>query len=202
MTTPKFSRCPSHIALVKLFRAPQRVFGWGDDCALTASAVGLRLHRICIGMGEEGMNSIRAWLTEGALLVTLAGMMTLSGCTGGGVSAESAASAQQSYDQALEAFEAGRLADARPLFDASLTLGGLPVDLVVDAYLKRSMCAAEAQDFAAAEADIATAEQGAMEMDQVHVARGFLLKKQGDQAGADAEFAAAKKLNPKVVLPK
>lgn len=148
------------------------------------------------------MNTNRMPLGCGLPLVMLVGLVTLGGCAGGGVSAESAASAQQSYDQALEAFEAGRLADARPLFDASLTLGGLPVDLVVDAYLKRAMCAAEAQDFEAAEADIATAEQGAMEMDQVHVARGFLLKKQGDQAGADAEFAAAKKLNPKVVLPK
>lgn len=130
------------------------------------------------------------------------GLSAIVGCGGNGVPAENAATAQQSYDQGLEAFEAGRLADARPLFDASLTSGGLPVDLIVDAYLKRAMCAADAQDFAAAEADIAAAEQGAMEIDQVHVARGFLLMKKGDQAGADAEFAAAKKLNPKVVLPK
>lgn len=125
-----------------------------------------------------------------------------AGCSEPQVSGESIATAQQSYDQATSAFENGSYAEAKTSFDAALTAGGLTVDQLVDAYLKRSMCSAAAGDYAAAEQDIASATEGATDMEWVHIARGFLKAQQGDTAGAETEYREAKKLNPKVVIPK
>lgn len=124
------------------------------------------------------------------------------GCTSQDLPENILASAQKAYDDALVAIESGDYAAARPLLDTAIAAGGLPVDLAVDAYLKRSMCLADGGDFQGAQADIETAAQGASDLEYVHVARGFLLAKQGDQAGAEREYQQARSLNPKVILPK
>ncbi len=135
------------------------------------------------------------------MLACLAASVTLVGCSGGKVDGVEIASAQQAYDAGLEAFQAERYAEAKESFDQALTGGGLDADHFVSATLKRAICLADAGDLAAAEADLQTAEQGATDMAQVHVTRGFIKAKQGDEAGANAEFREAEKLDPKIVLP-
>lgn len=135
-------------------------------------------------------------------LICLTAGVTLAGCSGGKVDGVEIASAQEAYDAGLEAFKAERYAEAKEHFDQALTGGGLDADHFVSATLKRAICLADAGDLAAAEADLQTAEQGATDMAQVHVTRGFIKAKQGDEAGASAEFREAKKLDPKIELPK
>lgn len=133
---------------------------------------------------------------------TTSGLVATSGCGPGAVEGETIATAQQSYDSANAAFAAGDYATARTSLDQALTnASGLNPDLYVDALLMRSICLSVAGELDAAAADITEAEQGATEMAKVHVARGVLLSKQGDAAGAKAEFASAKKADPKVVIP-
>ena len=124
------------------------------------------------------------------------------GCESPEVSEASAASAQKSYDQAVTAFESGSYPEARSAFDEALTGGGLTVDQLVDAHLKRSMCLATAGDYSAAEQDIERAAEGATDLEWVHVARGYLKAQQGDTSGAEAEYRQARSINPKVVIPK
>ncbi|XZE54152.1 hypothetical protein SH139x_000101 [Planctomycetaceae bacterium SH139] len=135
-------------------------------------------------------------------LTCLAASVSLGGCSGGKVDGVEIASAQEAYDAGLAAFQAERYAEAKEKFDQALTGGGLDADHFVSATLKRAICLADAGDFAAAEADLREAEQGATDMAQVHVTRGFIKAKQGDEAGASAEFREAKKLDPKIELPK
>ena len=136
------------------------------------------------------------------LVFTATGLIATSGCGAAAVEGETIASAQQSYDSASEAFAAGDYATARTALDQALAnASGLNPDILVDALLKRSICLSVAGELDAAAADIAQAEQGATDMAQVHVARGVLLSKQGDEAGAKSEFASAKKADPKVVIP-
>lgn len=134
-------------------------------------------------------------------------MMILVGCgflgcgQGSVVEEQQALDAQAAYDAGLAAFAEGNLAQARSHFDGALTGSGLPVDCLVDAQLKRSMCAAANGDFEAAQSDLDEAAQGVMDEAQLHVARGFLLAKQGKQTEADAEFSKAKQINPRVEIP-
>lgn len=123
------------------------------------------------------------------------------GCAPATVDEATAQSAQAAYDQALVDFQEGRYEQAKSGFDLALGGSGLPVDFQADALFKRSMCLAATGDFEAAQADIDEASAGAMDEAQIHVARGFLLAQQGDQAAAQAEFRQAKQLNPQVEIP-
>lgn len=137
----------------------------------------------------------------------LLAMIMLLGCQfvgcgqGTVVEEQQALDAQAAYDAGLSAFADGNLGQARSHFDAALTGSGLSVDCLVDAQLKRSMCAAADGDFDTAQADLDEAAQGVMDEPQLHVARGFLLAKQGKQAEAEAEFSKAKQINPRVEIP-
>jgi Tfp pilus assembly protein PilF len=129
--------------------------------------------------------------------------MVIIGCGGSEVDSEVLATAQQSYDQGKAAFDSGDFNAAKSSLDDALkNPAGLNSDIYVDALIKRAISLAIAGDFPAAEVDIAEAERGATEMDQVYLARSILLQQQGDQAGADREMKNAKKANPKLVVPK
>jgi tetratricopeptide (TPR) repeat protein len=138
---------------------------------------------------------------ESRLFFLLCCMSVCFGCTQPQVEANATADAQAAFDRAATALSAGNYSAARGDFDAALKAGGLTVDNYVEALLGRAMCLADAGEFDAAMADITQAEQGVMEPERLHVARGFLLIKKGDAAAGQAEYAAAKKLNPKVTIP-
>lgn len=135
------------------------------------------------------------WQLVGLLCVVVAG------CGGKKIDESTMQSSQQAYDSALGPFSQGDYATARTALDEALQGKGLNVDTYSDALVKRAICAAAAGDFDVAKADIAEAERGAPDMSIVHVAKGFLLAKQGDDAGAQAEFTAAKQINPNVEVP-
>ncbi len=153
-------------------------------------------------MGRTTVSSLSSWARKVLVLLAIAfTLLIFNGCGGTEVAATSLADAQAAFDRALAAVGNGDYASARTDFDVAIKSGGLTVDNYVEALLKRSMCLSVAGEYEAAEADIAMAEQGATELEDVHIARGFLLAKKGDSAGAQAAFAEAKKINPKVVLP-
>lgn len=130
-------------------------------------------------------------------------LLAAVGCGGSAVEEETIASAQLSYDQAADAFGAGNYTQARTSLDQALeNSAGLNPDVYVDALLKRSICLSAAGEFEAAAADISEAERGATDLAQVHIARGIMFSKQGDDAKAKQEFADAKKLDPKAGIPK
>jgi tetratricopeptide (TPR) repeat protein len=136
------------------------------------------------------------WAFAAALAV-----LTVSGCGGGRVAPSSAADAQLAYDLGVKAAEGGSFSDAIPQLTKALETPGLPPDLVVDALLKRARCRAEGGDFQAAFADVHQAEQGATELDKVHLTRGIIFQKQGDQKAARAEFQKARQINPQLRTP-
>lgn len=131
-------------------------------------------------------------------------VMTIAtiGCGSSEIDGSTIATAQQNYDAAVVAFEGADYTAARTSLDEALkNPAGLNADTFADALLKRSICLSFAGELEAAEADITAAEQGATDMALVYVARGVLLAKQGDEAGAKKEFANAKRENPKVYIP-
>lgn len=153
-------------------------------------------------MCQASTNSSSSWSCRALVLLGIASMLlVINGCGGTEVAATSLADAQAAFDRGMAAVAKGDYSSARGDFDVAVKSGGLTVDNYVEALLNRSMCLSVAGEYEAAEADIAAAEQGATELEQVHVARGFMLAKKGDSAGAQAAFAEAKKINPKVVLP-
>lgn len=135
-----------------------------------------------------------------AVAAALVGLAT-AGCGGSTVAPNSAADAQLAYDRGSEAFKTGSYTEALPQLTTALETPGLPPDLIVDALLKRAQCRAEGGDFEAALADVSQAEQGATELDKVHLARGVVLKKQGREQAAREEFQKAHKINPQLRAP-
>lgn len=142
-------------------------------------------------------------LSSTLFVLGMCSLLGLTGCGGPVVDGETIASAQQSYDDAAAAFDEENYAQARTSFDQALdNSAGLNPDIYVDALLKRSICLSVSGEFEAAAADISEAEQGATDMAQVHLARGVMFGKQGDDAKAKSEFASAKKLDSKISVPK
>lgn len=128
-----------------------------------------------------------------------AGTVAMVGCGGSpAIDADSLASAQQSYDQAIEAIGEGDHEAAATLLDAALEPGGgLPPDIYSDARIQRAVCFARLERFEEAHADLDVASQGAADMASVHVARSFVFKKEGKNADSASEMSAAKKINRK-----
>ncbi len=136
------------------------------------------------------------------LVVVAAVSLCCTSCSNQQTPPQSVADAQTAFDQAVQAFEGGQYAEALNGFNTALETPGLAPDLAASALLKRAVCLADSGNFDAALRDLHEAEQGPCPTDQVHVARGLVLRKQGQTAAAQAEFQQAKKLNPHVELPR
>lgn len=124
----------------------------------------------------------------------------LSGCSKG-MSESQVANAEQAFSQAQAAFEQKDHATALQKYNEAFQAGGLRSDMAAEVYINRAICHAELGNFAAAEADLQIAEQGAPQMDQVHAARGHVLYKKGDKKAAAEHFRTAQRLNPRFRIP-
>ena len=126
----------------------------------------------------------------------------LIGC-GGQLEPSRIASAQQALEQARARIEARDVAAALPLLDEALAASGsLDPDLYVSGLLYRAQCFALKGQLERAETDLALAEQGAPDAAQWHYTRAILFTEQGKAVQARREFAAARKLDPSLQLPK
>jgi len=145
-------------------------------------------------------NVVRGYAISMLVLAPL--FSSVTGCGAGQVDPETVAQAQQAYDAGVRAFESQDFPAAITQLTEAIETPGLLPDLIVQAYLTRARCRAETGDFPAALADLAAAEEGAGDLDQLHVVRGIVLRKQGDESAARAEFEKAKQVNPGVQLPR
>ena len=138
-------------------------------------------------------------MTSHARYVWAGFLLALLGCGARAIDADALTQAQESYDQALVAFQAGDHEGALTSLDVALAPGnGLPPDLYTDALVKRALCHARLEQFESALADLEIAEQGSSDLSTVHAARAYVFNKQGDSSAAKIEMAAAKKLNRKI----
>ena len=124
--------------------------------------------------------------------------LCLCSCSSNAIDPDAVRDAQGAYDEALEALEAHDYGLARRRLDTAIEGAGLRPDQYVDAYFQRTICLAQLGEFDAAEKDLEFLAQGAPEMERVHVARSFVLRKQGRQAEADAEMSRARAINATV----
>lgn len=109
--------------------------------------------------------------------------------------------AEDLLEEATAAAGKGDCASAIPAATTALDSGLLLAELVDDALLVRAKCLAAEGRFDDALADLDEAGRGADDLSVVHAARGDVLLKKGDMGLAKAEYAMAKKMNPKVEVP-
>lgn len=135
------------------------------------------------------------------LLLWVLSCLIFPGCGGGAIPEGSAASAQHAFDLGNDQFMQQKYAEAEAAFTKSLETPGLNPDLLIEALLTRARARVELGSLDAAMEDVVAAEQGATEPEQVCVVKGLILRKKGRESEAKAEFARARKLNPRVVIP-
>ena len=112
--------------------------------------------------------------------------------------AASVADTESALDQAKTMVESGDMQGALPLLTTAIEDPGLGPDLYGEAVLLRARCYAETGEIEKAEADLAEAEQGASNEGLMHLVRGIVFQKQGKNSEAKKEFAAARKIDPKL----
>lgn len=124
----------------------------------------------------------------------------ISGCGGPeAIDADTMASAQLSYDKAIENVQAKDYEAAAKAFERALTPGaGLSPDLYTGARLERAKCYARLGRFEEAHVDLDVAAEGSVNLAVVHAARSFVFKQEGKDAEASKEMAAAKKIDRRV----
>lgn len=125
----------------------------------------------------------------------------LAGCSAGSIDQSVIQSGEVGLQEAIKLVEDKHCDQALPILDKCINDGGLNADLLSMALVQRARCYVEAGNTDAAAQDLDRAEQGAAPLDQFHLAKGLLLKKQGNTAEANAEFAKAKKISPKLKIP-
>ena len=105
--------------------------------------------------------------------------------------------ANAEYQLATEAMEAGSFDEALGHFSAAIDAGGLNPDQYGDSMIRRAECYAKSGNFAAAHADLDSAEMGA-DLDRVFATRSFVFSKEGKTKEASAAMSKAKKENRSV----
>jgi len=122
----------------------------------------------------------------------------ITGCSG---ATRQMQSQQMALEAAQSAFEKQDFAEADQHLTLALKDSTLRADLLEDAYLMRARARIELQNFDGAAADLEWLKDHAANLDVVYVTRSQLLSKNGDEAGAQAALAEARKLNPKIQIP-
>lgn len=110
-------------------------------------------------------------------------------------------SGEVGLQEATKLVESNQYAQALPLLEKCISDGGLNADLLSMALIQRARCYIDAGNTDAAGQDLEHAEQGAAPPEQLHLAKGLLLRKKGKSQEAAAEFAKAKKISPKIKIP-
>ena len=135
-----------------------------------------------------------------AVLAALVLATLISGCGGSKpIDAATMASAQKSYDKAMEDVASEDYEAAAAAFESALTPGaGLSPDLYTGARIERAKCYARLKRFDEAHADLEVASEGSVNLAVVHATRSFVFKQEGKEAEASKEMSAAKKIDRRV----
>lgn len=125
----------------------------------------------------------------------------LAGCSGGSMDQSVIQSSEIGLQEAIKLVEGNQYSQALPILEKCIGDGGLNADLLSIALIQRARCYIDAGNTDGAAQDLERAEQGSAPLDQFHLARGLLLRKQGKAQEASAEFTKAKKIAPKIKIP-
>jgi tetratricopeptide (TPR) repeat protein len=139
------------------------------------------------------------FLRQIPVLVLLCALIVCTGCSTQ-MPPEKIATAGQALESATLAANAGNWDAAIKSYDTALG-GGLNVDQYCQALMGRAMAKAQTGKFDDALKDLAQAERGAPNLEDVFALKAFVLQKKGDNAGATAAFNEARKINPRVQFP-
>ncbi|MBX3426088.1 MAG: hypothetical protein KF688_10445 [Pirellulales bacterium] len=134
------------------------------------------------------------------MLAIGAGALLTAGCgsSGGSEHGDARIAASAACEAGEKAFEQGDFTTAEVELRKAVDSRLLNLDVYCSASVKLAVAEAAAGKFAEAAARLDDLERGAPNLDEVYAARAFLLGKQGNKAGAQAEFAKAKRLNPRI----
>ena len=110
---------------------------------------------------------------------------------------ETRKSAQEAFNAAEAAFDGKDFSLAEKEYTAALE-GGLNIDSLDTAGVKRAVSRAELGNLDQAMADLVEWEQNAMQMDLVYAAQSYVLEKQGDTKQAKAAWKKARRINRRV----
>lgn len=110
-------------------------------------------------------------------------------------------SSEVGLQESIKLIEGKQCSQALPILEKCINDGGLNADLLSIALLQRARCHIDAGNLEAATQDLERAEQGTAPPDQLSLTKGLLLRKQGKTSEANAEFAKAKKISPKLKIP-
>ena len=119
----------------------------------------------------------------------------LVGCGSQAQQVENRQTAAQSHQEGVASFSGKDYPAAQQQLTAAIEAGDLPVDLYVDAHVKRAVANAVLGDYDQAHADLDKMEQGALDLDVVFAARSFVLEKEGKQAASKAAWSEARRIN-------
>lgn len=136
------------------------------------------------------------------LVIAAVGMLLwLAGCSAASSNAHALAEQQNAFDAGMTAIKNRDYETAERKFSVAIADSSLSADLQEEAYLQRAHARMELAKFNEATADLDWLNERATNLDAVWIARGQLLRKQGDRAGASKAFDEARKINPKIAIP-
>lgn len=124
-----------------------------------------------------------------------------AGCSSSKMDESLIQSSEVGLQEAVKLVEGNQCSQAMPILDKCINEGGLNADLLSTALVQRARCHIDAGNTDAAGQDLERAEQGTAPLDQLYLAKGLLMKKLGKAQEANAEFAKAKKISPKLKIP-
>lgn len=120
------------------------------------------------------------------------------GCGGSSQSREDIRkTAQESFNAAETSFEGKDYTAAEKEYTVALG-GGLNIDYLDKAAVKRAICRAEMGDIDQATADLNEWEQKALQLDLVYAAQSYVFEKQGKSKEAREAWNKAKRINKNV----
>lgn len=134
-----------------------------------------------------------------ALLILI--VATAVGCGPKGMPAATIEKQQQSFDEAVSRLASRDFAGAKSAAAEAMGGGGLSADQACEAAMILIEASLETGDLTTAETELATAERTAMDMARIHVLRGRLARKQGNESAAQDAFAKARAENPNIAIP-
>lgn len=128
--------------------------------------------------------------------VCLVAAVALAGC-GDSVAPQQRADAESALESATQALAKKDFAAAEIALTKAIDAGNLDPDRFAECYRQRAICRARNGKYQEALADLDAIKSAAPNMEEYHLARSFVLGKQGNSKLARSELAKARKLNPR-----
>lgn len=121
--------------------------------------------------------------------------VAITGCGGAKIDEAGRLSGAEAFAAALTEFDGHSYEPAAEHFTVAIKQGALNPDQYGEAAVKRAVCWGAAGKYDEALAELDGLLAGAPNLDQVHAARAFVLKKQGKTGEAAQALAAARRVN-------